>query len=136
MAELYRRIHDVSHFQIDLLAKGAQMTEGGAGGTLVRFSPGQINVATAWDENGTVPPLVEIIMSGFDPLTAAGIEGLIPIASGPFEAGPDGVEVGNFIMSDVNAVALAKGRYTVTVFLDKVEPMTARKVHFHFLNAA
>jgi hypothetical protein len=83
-----------------------------------------------------VPPLVEIIMSGFDPLTAAGIEGLIPIASGPFEAGPDGVEVGNFIMSDVNAVALAKGRYTVTVFLDKVEPMTARKVHFHFLNAA
>jgi hypothetical protein len=136
MAEFYRRAHDVSHFQIDLIAKGALMSEFDVGGTLVRFFPGRINVATAWDENGTVPPHVEISMSGFEPLPAAGIEGLIPIASGPFETGADGAEVGNFITSDVNAVALAKGRYTVTVFLDKVEPMTARKVHFHFLNAA
>lgn len=136
MAEFYRRTHDVSHFQIDLLSKGALMSEWGTGGTLVRFFPGQINVATAWDENGSVPPLVEIIMSGFEPLPAAGIEGLIPIAAGPFEAGADGVEVGNFISADVNAVALAKGRYIAEVFLDKVEPMTARKVHFHFTVAS
>jgi hypothetical protein len=136
MAEFYRRTHSVSHFQIDLLAKGALMSEFDVGGTLVRYFPGHVNVATAWDDNGNVPPLVEISMSGFEPLPSAGIEGLIPIASGPFEAGADGAEVGNYIMSDVSAVALAKGRYTVTVFVDKVEPMTARKVHFHFLNAA
>lgn len=136
MAEFYRKTHCVSHYQIDILSKGALMSEGGAGGTLARFSPGQINVATAWDGDGTVPPLVEISMSGFNPIPAAGIEGLIPIALGTFEAGEDGVEVGNFITSDVSAVALAKGRYNVTVFLDKVEPMAARKVHFHFTAAA
>jgi hypothetical protein len=135
MAELYRHTHHVSHFQIDLVSKGALLVEHDVGGTLVAFAPGHINVATAWDENGSVPPLVEISISGYEPLSAAGIAGLIPVAAGFLDVGPSGVEVGNYIMSDVSVVALPKGRYAVTVFLETLEPMAARKVHFHFRNA-
>ena len=37
---------------------------------------------------------------------------------------------------DIEQAVLAKGCYTATVFLDKVEPMTARRVHFHFTAAS
>lgn len=136
MAELYRRTDTVSHFQIDLVSKGSPLSEHDVGGTLVPFAPDQINVATAWDENGTVPPSVDISMSGFEPLPAAGIAGRIPVAAGFLDVGPHGVEVGNFIMSDVSEVALPQGRYAVTVFLDTRVPMAARKVHFHFRTAS
>jgi hypothetical protein len=131
MAELYRRTHNVSHFQIDLVSKGSPLSEHDVGGTLAAFAPGHINVATAWDENGTVPPHVDISISGYEPLPAVGIAELIPVAAGFLDVGPDGVEVGNFITSDVSAVALPKGRYAVTVFLETLEPMAARRVHFH-----
>lgn len=129
--ELYRRVHSVSHYQIDLLVRGADMAELEAGGTLVSVAPGHIKVATAWDNDGEEPD-VEIIVTGYDPLSAAGIEPLIPIASCPLDVGPGGIEVGNFITADVASVAIPDGRYFVTVFVDKLEPMTARKVHFHF----
>lgn len=131
MAELYRRTHNVSHFQIDLVSKGALLTEHDVGGTLVSFAPGHINVATAWDENGTVPPHVDIGISGYEPLPAVGLAGLIPVAAGFLDVGPDGVEVGNVITSDVSVVVLPKGRYAITVFLNTLEPMAARRVHFH-----
>ena len=132
LAEIYRRVHDVSHFQIDLLVKGAQLSEHDAGGTLVAFAPGHINVATAWDENGAVPPHVEIIVSGYEALPAAGIDGVIALAAGFLDVGADGVEVGNYISGDIAGVAIPKGHYAVTVFADKLEPMTARRVQFHF----
>ena len=135
-AILYQRVHNVSHFQIDLLVKGAKMTEHDVGGTLVAFAPGHINVATAWDENGAVPPLVEIIVSGYEMLPAAGIDGIIPVAFGLLDAGAGGVEVGNYITGDVASLAVPQGQYGVTVFVDSLEPMTARRVQFHFRNSA
>ena len=104
--ELYRRVHNVSHFQIDLRVKGSQLVEHDAGGTLVSFAPGHINVATAWDENGSVPPHVEIIISGYEMLSAAGLEGVIPVAAGILDVGKDGVEVGNYISNDLASVAI------------------------------
>ena len=133
--ELYRRVHNVSHFQIDLRVKGSQLVEHDAGGTLVSFAPGHINVATAWDENGSVPPHVEIIISGYEMLSAAGLEGVIPVAAGILDVGKDGVEVGNYISNDLASVAIPEGQYMVTVFIDKLEPMTARLVHFYFRTA-
>lgn len=129
--QVYRRVHYVSHFQIDLLVHGADMAEMEAGGTLVSVAPGHIKVATAWDSDGQ-EPLVEIVITGYCQLSAAGIEGVIPIASCPLDVGPDGIEVGNFITADVVTVAIPAGRYGVTVFVDKLEPITARRVHFHF----
>ncbi len=128
--ELYRRVHNVSHSQIDLLVRDADTAEMEVGGTLVSIGPGHIKVATAWDNDGKEPQ-VEIVITGFDQLPAAGIEGLIPIASCPLDVGADGLEVGNYITGDVSLVAIPAGRYGVTVFVDKLEPMTARKVHFH-----
>ncbi len=129
---LHRRVHSVSHYQIDLLVKGAEMSGPDAGGTLVAFAPGHINVATAWDENGTVPPHVEISVSGYERLPAAGIAGLLPLAAGYIEVGAEGLEVGNYISGDVAHVAVPNGTYAVTVFADKLEAPTARKVQFHF----
>ena len=133
-AMLYRGTHSVSHFQIDLLVKGAPLTEHDVGGTLVAFAPGHINVTTAWDENGTVPPNVEIIVSGYETLTSGGIAGLYPLAAGYLDVGPTGIEVGNYITTDTASVAVPSGRYAVAVFADRLEPMTARKVQFHFCN--
>lgn len=130
--EIYRRVHSVSHFQIDLLVKGAGLVEHDTGETLVVFAPGHINVCTAWDENGAVPPHVEIIISGYEMLPAAGIGGIRPLAAGYLEIGTNGIEVGNYITGDISPVAIAEGRYAVTVFADKLEPMTARRVQFHF----
>ena len=132
--ELYRRVHVVSHSQIDLLVRGADMAEMEAGGTLVSIAPGHIKVATAWDNDGEEPH-VEIVITGYGQLSAAGIDAAIPVASSPLDVGADGIEVGNFIVADVATVAIPAGRYGVTVLVDKLEPMTARRVYFHFRSA-
>lgn len=133
--ELYRRVHDVSHFQIDLRVNGAELAEHDVGGTLVSFAPGHINVATAWDDNSSGPPQVEIIISGYEMLSAAGLDGVFPVASGYVAVGREGIEVGNYITNDIAGVTIPEGRYCVTVFVDKLEPMTARLVHFYFRTA-
>lgn len=131
LIELHRRAHAVSHSQIDLLVKGADLAEMEAGGTLVSFAPGHIKVATAWDSDG-LEPFVEIVVSGFAVLPAAGIDDLIPLASGRLNVDSAGVEVGNFITADLMSVAIPAGQYAVTIFADTVTPMAARRVHFHF----
>jgi hypothetical protein len=130
---LHSRRHSVSHYQIDLVVVGGAMSVSDVGGTLVNFAPGHINVATAWDNDG-LEPLIEIILTGFKGLSADGIAGVIPVASGYLDVGSSGVEVGNFITADLATVAVPFGRYAVTVFADKLEPATARRVHFHFRN--
>jgi hypothetical protein len=130
-AELHRRIHNVSHFQIDVLSVGAVLPEPLFGGALVTFHGRSINVATAWDDNAQVPPHVEIVVTGYDEPTLSGFSGLHSIAAGPLDVGHQGLVVGNFITDDTSAVAVAKGRYSVLVLLDKLEPMTARQVHIH-----
>jgi hypothetical protein len=132
---LHSRQHNLSHYQIDLLVVGADMAELEVGGTLVSFAPGHIKVATAWDNDG-LEPLVEIIITGYAALAADGIADVIPLASGYLDVGSLGVEVGNFITADLATVAVPSGRYAVTVFADKLEPITARRVHFHFRTAA
>lgn len=131
LTQIYRRRHAVSHSQIDLLVQGAEPAEMEAGGTLVGWAPGHIKVATAWDGDG-LEPFVEIIVTGYAALSAAGIDGVIPISSGYLDIGSAGVEAGNFITADLVTIAIPAGRYAVTVFVDKLEPMTARLVHFHF----
>lgn len=131
LKELHRRAHAVSHSQIDMLVCGAGLAELEAGGTLVSIAPGHIKVATAWDSDG-LEPFVEIVVTGYGALSAVGIDGVIPLASCHLDIGSDGVEFGNYITGDLSMVAIPAGRYAVTVFADKLEPMTARRVHFHF----
>jgi hypothetical protein len=131
-ASLHRRIHHVSHYQISLINAGANLSEFDVGGTLVNFASQEINVTTAWDGNGTVPPEVEIEVSGFDVPPLAGFEPLFPVASTTFEVSDGGMEVGNWITGDVAKVAVPKGTYRVIVSLDVLQPAQARRVHFHF----
>ncbi|MEQ1650900.1 MAG: hypothetical protein ABL897_00260 [Hyphomicrobium sp.] len=131
LIELHRRAHAVSHSQIDLLVKGAELAEMEVGGTLVSFAPGHIKVATAWDGDG-LEPYVEIIVTGFALVPAPGIDGLVALASGRLDVDKAGIEVGNFITADLMNVAIPAGHYAVTIFADTVTPMTARRVHFHF----
>jgi hypothetical protein len=134
-ASLHKRLHHVSHFQISLINAGANLTEFDVGCTLVNFASQEINVTTAWDENGTVPPEVEIEVSGFDMPPLEGFAPLFPVATSTFEVGNSGIEVGNWISNDVAKVAVPKGLYKVLVSLDVLEPAKARRVHFHFWKA-
>jgi hypothetical protein len=136
MDEIYRKTHDVSHSQIDLVASGAELAEMECGGTLVSFAPGHIKIATAWDENGTVEPHVELIVTGFNLLAAIEVPaGMTAVASGPFVLTQDGAEAGNYITGDIAQFSLPKATYVATVFVDKLEPMTARRVHVHLRRA-
>ncbi len=130
--EIYRRTHFVSHSQIDLVANGAELAELECGGTIASFAPGHIKIATAWDENGTAEPHVELIVTGFDLLAAADVPGdMTAVASGPFVVLEDGAEAGNYIIGDLAKFELPKAAYVATVFVDKIAPMTARRVHIH-----
>jgi hypothetical protein len=132
---LHRRVHNTSHFQISLINAGANLSEFDVGCTLVNFASQEINVTTAWDENGTVPPEVEIEITGFDLPPLEGFAPLFPIATSSFEVSEGGIEVGNWISGDVAKVALPKGAYRVLVSLDVLEPAKARRAHFHFWKA-
>ena len=134
-ASLHKRIHDVSHFQISLINSGANLSEFDVGCTLVNFASQEINVTTAWDENGTLAPDVEIEITGFDMPPLDGFSPLFPVAASTFEVGGNGIEVGNWISSDIAKVAVPKGSYKVLVSLDALEPTKARRVHFHFWKA-
>ena len=132
MIDLHRKTHSVSHFQVSLIRAGANLSEFAVGGTLVNFSENEINVATAWDDNGSVSPEVEIVVTGMNVPPGDGFPPLSAVASGPFNVGRGGIEAGNWISGDVATVAIAEGRYWVLVLLDTLEPMTARRVQFHF----
>lgn len=130
--EIYRRTHLVSHSQIDLVANGAELAELECGGTIVSFAPGHIKIATAWDDDGTVEPHVELIVTGINLLGAAEVpDDMIAVSSGPFVLLEDGAEAGNYIIGDLAKFELPKAAYVATVFVDKIAPMTARRVHVH-----
>jgi hypothetical protein len=130
--ELHRRICSVSHFQLDLIEKGAPLLEHDAGDALVNFLGAHVNVSTAWDDNGAVPPHVEVIVTGFDAPPLDGFPPLKALATAAFDASGSGLEIGNYISNDIASVPLPAGRYWLLVSADTREPFTARVVHFHF----
>lgn len=132
MDEIFSRIVNVSHFQVDVSSKGARLSESEAGGTLVLFAPGHIKISTAWDDNGKVAPEVHLTLSAgaWQPERTGG---LVALAQGPFICGADGLTVGNHISGDLADAALPAGQYHAIVFADRYEPMTARRVHVHFI---
>ena len=130
--DLHRKVHNVSHFQVSLVRSGSPLHDFAVGGVLVNVTATEINVATAWDDNGRVAPEVEISVTGFEVPAVDAFPPLIPITSAIFEVTDGGVEVGNWISGDVAKVAVPPGRYHVLVSMDSLEPMTARRVHFHF----
>jgi hypothetical protein len=136
MPDLHRRIHNASHFQIDLIDVGAELMEHAVSGALVSCQGRNIKVSTAWDENGRVPPHVEIAVSALEVPGLDGFPPLVPIVTLPFETSGGGIEVGNWISNDFVRVELPKGRYHVLVSLDVAEPFKARRVHFHFWPAS
>ena len=131
---LHQRIHSVSHFQVFLMDREA--SEGypdyGHGSSLATFSPHAVAVSTAWDDNGTVEPNVEIIVSGYDAPSERS-DGLKPVADGQISVARGGIQVGNVVTNDLNTVAIPEGRYVVTVFTDTLAPFTARCVRFHLM---
>ena len=132
MREIHRRTHSVSHFQVDLVAKGSPFSEPCMPATPVLFAPGHIKVATAWDDNGRSMPFVEIAIT-LDDGAAPDFTGLVALAEGPFEAADAGLETGNFITGDTAALSLPRGLYRAVVLVDTLEAMSARRVHFHLL---
>ena len=130
--DLHRKVHNVSHFQISLVRSGSPLHDFAVGGVLVNVTATEINVATAWDDNGRVAPEVEIAVTGYNVPTVDAFPPLIPVASAIFEVADSGVEVGNWISGDVAKVDVAAGRYCVLISTDNLDPMTARRVHFHF----
>jgi hypothetical protein len=131
---LHHRIHKVSHFQVILMDRDQSDTypDYGHGGSLATFGPQGVAVSTAWDENATVEPDVEITVTGYS-APSDGADLLRPIADGQIAVGKGGVLVGNVITGDLETLPLAEGRYVVTVFADVHEPFTARKVRFHMM---
>jgi hypothetical protein len=100
------------------------------GGQLVTFGRKGVVAATAWDDNGTTEPLVEIAVSGFDRPGAGGA--LLALATGAIDVGAQGVLVGSFLTQDLKLIAdVPTGRYQVLVSADALVPMTARRVTFH-----
>ena len=134
--ELHRRKHYVSHFQVVLLdcARLGEYPESTNGEAFVTFGAAGVAVSTAWDDNCTVQPLVEIAVSGFGP-RAATPDGMHVIAEAPFFVGEKGIAVGNWVADDVEKIAVAPGRYTLIVLADTWEPFKARCVAFHLLRA-
>jgi hypothetical protein len=130
--DLHRKVHNVSHFQISLVRSGSPLQDFAVGGVLVNVTATEINVATAWDDNGRVAPEVEIAVTGFAVPVVDAFPPLTPVTSAIFEVADDGVEVGNWISDDVAKIDVPPGRYHVLVSMDSLEPMTARRVHFHF----
>ena len=101
----------------------------------MNFADREINVTTAWDDNGTVPPDVTIEITGCTAPGLAGFPPLLPAASAAFDVSSGGIEVGNWISGDIAKVAIPPGRYWVLVSLDTLEPYKARRLHFHFWTA-
>jgi hypothetical protein len=132
---LHRRVHHASHFQVCVL-DGAGVVEPILdhlnGGVLASFGNRGIVVSTAWDENGAVPPHVEIVITAGGHSGAA-FDDLKPIAEGEFHVGDQGVDVGNVIAADLARVPVAPGRYLATVFADVVAPFVARRVRIHLM---
>ena len=131
---LHQRIHAVSHFQVFLMDREASdnYPDYGHGSSLATFSPHAVAVSTAWDDNGTTEPHVEVIVTGFDAPSEQS-EDLKPVADGQISVARGGIQVGNVIANDVDAVSIPEGRYVVTVFTDTLAPFTARRVRFHLM---
>lgn len=131
---LHHKIHKVSNFQVFLTDRDSADADPdyGHGGSLATFGPHGIIVSTAWDDNATVEPDVEISVTGFG-VPAETADQLKPVADGQVSIGRGGVRVGNVITNDLVTLALAEGRYVVTVFTDTLAPFTARKVRFHLM---
>ncbi len=131
---LHQRIHSVSHFQVFLMDR--DVSDGhpdyGHGSSLATFSPHAVAVSTAWDDNGTVEPHVEIIVTGFG-APAEPADGLKPVADGQIGVARGGIQVGNAIANDLHAIPVPEGRYVVTVYTDTLAPFTARRVRFHLM---
>lgn len=127
MPLLHHRIHMVSHFQVALFASGVKdaYPEQATGVGLVTYGGSGIVVSTAWDDNGKVPPEVDVAVLLEEPAS-----GLLAIAEGPLEIGDDGALVGNAIDGDLEKLTIPAGRYRVQVSADRREPFFARKVAF------
>lgn len=128
---LHRRVHTVSHFHAMVASKGQPFPDDLFGGTLVTFHDCGLIAATAWDDNATSDPHVEIIVSGFEPPLPGLFPGLLPAAAGNLTVGPEGLEAGNVITGDIALIGVPLGRYRVLVLLDTLTPMTARRLHVH-----
>jgi hypothetical protein len=135
MLELrHRQIHQVSHSQVHLMdAAGVEpILDHINGSALASFGPHGIVVSTAWDENATVPPEVEIAITVGGHSSAA-FDDLRAIAEGVLQVGEQGIEVGNLITGDLARLPVASGRYLATVFGDVVAPFVARRVRIHLM---
>lgn len=128
---LHRRIHNVSHFHAVVASKGQALPDDLFGGTLVTFYDCGVIAATAWDDNATVEPHVEITVSGFGSPLLGSFPDLLPAAAGNLIIGPEGLEAGNSITGDTTLIAVPAGRYRALVLLDTLTPMTARRLHVH-----
>lgn len=131
---LHRRVHSISHFQVFLMDR--EVADGypdyGHGGSLATFAPRAVAVSTAWDENGTVEPNVEITVTGFGEPNES-FDQLRPVADGRLAVGKNGVLAGNAVSADVAMIEVPAGDYVVTVFTDALAPFTARRVRFHLM---